>query len=156
MNYKELSVLKKTLPFINPIKGIHKLTLKRKVRYFISSLRSSQIYYLIYNNMYIGYMILEMGRGRYYKFSSRRDVLVSPIFIVDKFRNKGLSSMLYDKLPSKKNVFAIISAKNIASIKSFEKVGFTKVSFLTNSWLKIWLLSKKETDKLLYLRPKKK
>ena len=154
--FENFKVIRKRLSLFNPIKRIHKLNFKTRLRYILSWYRCSEIYFLIDNNNYFaGYMILEKGGGRY-KFSNKDDVIISPIYILLNYRGRNLSQLLMGCIPNNKKVFSIIGKENFISVNAHLTSGFKLYSDLKyKRSFKTYHLTKEVTNTKLYAKIRK-
>lgn len=150
-NDQNIIIHKKNKSFIENIKKIKKLRFFESIRYLLIGWRKSLLYVLKLDKEKVGYMVLEPGGGRF-KFTSKNSIIVSPIYIKSQYRGKGLGKTLINCLPIDKDIFAIISPENTASINLFKKAGFQQYSYVKYSGLKTWRETADANQKLLLKR----
>lgn len=144
-------VEEKRMPLINPTKNFENLRFRQRVRYLLSSIKKSKIYYLIVDEKFAGYMVLERGGARH-SFSSRNDLIVFPIYIKPEYRGFGYSRILLSYIPNNKTVYAVIAPNNIASLKTHIAAGFVFDNYVSYSRFKVWRITEDKNERYLYKR----
>ena len=105
---------------------MERITLQRKIRFFIELLRGYKVYYLMVENNLVAYSVVSKGGGRY-SFASKKDIVVGPYFVDEKYRGKGYSEILVKEILALDNyqyAYDWIRKDNIPSLKCSFKVGF--------------------------------
>lgn len=112
---------------------LEKLTLRRRVRLLIAFFVGYSVYYLVKDDKYIGYCLVQSGKDVRYKFATEDDIIVGPYYIVEDYRGKKLSIELLNYVLrysgiKYNNAYDYIGKDNIASIRASEAVGFKYMS----------------------------
>lgn len=108
--------------------------LKRILRFVLALKCGYEIFYLIDNdNKTIAYCVLQNGKSGRFDFSCQGDALVGPVLVLEEHRGKSIAAKLIKHILEikngyYKNIYCYIKKDNFASIKTFEKVGFTYYS----------------------------
>ena len=87
-----------------------------------------RVFYFGEKDKLIGYVTIVKGGGRY-RFCTSCDSVFCNLFILDAYRGKGYSSKLISLLSQQidRKLYAFIRHDNYASIRCFERLGYTKV-----------------------------
>ncbi|MFG6121503.1 hypothetical protein [Thalassobacillus sp. B23F22_16] len=119
-----------TKPFY---KDLEPLTLKRRVRLLLAYLTGYKVFYIADKNNLIGYCLVQNGKDKRYKFSTKKDIIVGPYFVHEDYRGRKLSIVLLDYILNTSGIefkfaYDYIHKDNIPSIKASEAVGFQYLS----------------------------
>lgn len=112
-----------------------KMTIRKRIRFLLQSIKGSVIYYMKINNQVVGYVVLEMGGGVRYPFTKKNDWIISPYVINPLERGKGYGTRLLNDLKNnihphlKGYIWAEVRVGNIASIKAMEKANYEFISY---------------------------
>ena len=132
---------------------------RKKIRYIISCLRGSVVYYMKSNNNTVGYCLLERGGGRY-TFISNIDSVISPYIIKPEMRGKGIGTQLLKDIAENNeivfpgNIYALVRKNNIASIHAMTKADYQFYGYANNvgTLRKYKLASEDDSEYLVYCR----
>lgn len=135
----------------------------RRIRLVEEFLRkgSYRVYYLAVDNTLIGYNLISPG-GRRLSFSTAKDIVSGPTYIDPQYRNRGynglmqkLSYICYER--DFDYIYVWIEKKNVASTKSYLKIGFEKVGEISFFGLRRKMIPTENGTSVVYrlLNPKK-
>jgi RimJ/RimL family protein N-acetyltransferase len=118
--------------------NLEKLYLRRRLRFYLAYFTGYNVYYMKYEDEYVGYCVIANGKASRYHFADKDDIIIGPYYICDKYRGKKLSIFMIDTLLNQirlqyKNAYDYIAKNNIPSIKASERVGFRYMSDATLS-----------------------
>jgi len=88
------------------------------------------VYYLKYQDEYVGYCVVSNGRNPRYDFSGKEDIIFGRYFIAEPWRGKGLAFYMLDRILNRietgyRYAFDYIRNDNIASTKTTLRLGAT-------------------------------
>lgn len=111
--------------------SFEKMRIARRLRFWYELLKGGyRVYYLAYNETFVGYCVVTPG-GRRLSVSTKNDIVLGPYFVSPEFRGRGYAKVLvrmtlanctYDY----KFAFDWIHKDNNASIKTSEACGFVQ------------------------------
>jgi len=102
---------------------------RERIRFLLAYFVGYKVYYMMEGTEYIGYCVIERsGNGRY-RFMGKKDIIVGPIFIDEKFRGRNyagtLNHVVLDDLGLNYNyAWNYIDKINFESGKAAPKAGF--------------------------------
>ena len=109
---------------------LDKQSFVRRVRLLLEYLSKGKykVYYLVIDGKIVGYSVFTPG-GRRLKCSTSNDLVSGPSFISPEYRGRGYAAILKRMIikyccNNYRYIYSWIDKKNIASIKSCQKVGF--------------------------------
>lgn len=109
---------------------LDKQSFVRRVRLLLEYLSKGKykVYYLVIDGKIVGYSVFTPG-GRRLKCSTSNDLVSGPSFISPEYRGRGYAAILKRMIikyccNDYRYIYSWIDKKNIASIKSCQKVGF--------------------------------
>lgn len=106
--------------------------LAHKIRMVLEYIRGGySVYYMASDSEIVGHIVVASG-GRRLKVSTKKDIVVGPIFISPSLRGKGIGtigiSVILNELDLQyKYAYEFIAEDNIASIRTVEKNGYSFV-----------------------------
>lgn len=106
--------------------------LAHKIRMMLEYIRGGySVYYMVYNDELVGHLVVATG-GRRLKVSTKKDIVIGPIFISPSVRGMGIGtigiSVVLNELGLQyKYAYEFIADDNIASIRTVEKNGYVCV-----------------------------
>ena len=128
---------------------------RKRVRYMISCIRGSVVYYMKANESTVGYCLIEKGGGRY-TFISKKDSVISPYIIKNEMRGKGIGTQLLKDIAEHReiifsgNIYALVRKNNIASIHAMTKAEYELYGYANNvGVLRRYKLASKDDSKYL-------
>ena len=111
-------------------KDIDKISYIRRIRLMMEYFSKGRykVFYLEVNGKIVGYDVFCPG-GRRLKCSTPKDLVSGPLYIIPQYRGLGYATILKKMILKYccvgfDYVYSWIAKSNIASIKSYEKVGF--------------------------------
>lgn len=105
--------------------------LSHKIRQTINFISGSSVIYIAKNNKLLGYGVVSRGGGRM-KFSTKKDIVLGPLWIQPDVRGEGVGSKLIRALTSElgykyEKAYEYISDSNLPSINAAKRNGFIKI-----------------------------
>lgn len=113
--------------------NLERLSLRRRIRFLLGYFSGYSVYYMVKDDDYIGYCVIQNGRDRRYKFATEEDIIVGPYFIREEYRGRKLSIALLKYILNDTGIqfryaYDYIRRDNEPSIKASEAVGFKYMS----------------------------
>ena len=114
-------------------------TIMRRFRFLIDLFYGYKVYYLKKDGVIVGYCTITSGRNPRFWFAEKNDIIIGPYFVDDKYRRKGISTMMVDWVIYKGGLswdkaYLYILNSNKPSIRVVEKLGGKLIFHVHNTF----------------------
>lgn len=109
-------------------------SLFERAKLLLRVIRGYTVYYQTDGTQMAGYCFLKHNYLSKYAFVRKHDVLINPYYVSPAFRGHGLGGALIrtaieDTKTSWHRVYAVVKEENIPSLRTLEKLNFTKAGY---------------------------
>lgn len=109
-------------------KNLEPLTLKKWIRFQLELRKGYFVYYLSVSGQLVGSCVVSKGGGRY-SFADKKDIVVGPLFVLEKYRGNKYSELLIGELLHCDSIkfdyaYEWIRKDNIPSLRCCSNAGF--------------------------------
>ena len=107
-----------------------RITFRRIIRFILALPDGYEIYSLVKVDKALGYCTIQNGKSHRFNYTTEKDIVVGPYVVMPDYQGHGLAvKMISRVLMANKGkyeyAYVYINRDNVASIKTFEKLGFT-------------------------------